>query len=207
MGVAREMKEVQADKEVGKGEVIYARFHLDTMSLGFEIAKDRERSLDEIIGKLVEQADIAENLREAASVEIHEILLRAKSEVARPKWHEREKYLELAKLSAPKFLTEVHAENIKNNTVVKRTIRGTDPDLMDAVETYISQRKARGQNLGDAKGLKFVSTRHPGSKTSIRAKLRKTFGKQADDIVEGIRKVEREQKRKQRARRRQIEPK
>jgi hypothetical protein len=76
----------------------------------------------------------------------------------RPKWEGRlERGGKLATLSAPSFLKNVHAEDIApDGTVRTEVIRAIDPKLMQAVVLYISQRRARDQNLGDAEGLNFI---------------------------------------------------
>ena len=83
----------------------------------------------------------------------------------RPRWVGRIKRGgELATLNAPQFLKNVHFEDISNDgTVYNEVIRAIDPDLMTAVEDYISKAKKRGNGLKDAEGLRFVLAR-PGSK-------------------------------------------
>ena len=73
-----------------------------------------------------------------------------------PKWDDRDRYDHLRPLTAPQFLKMVHAGSIKNNVVIKQDIRDIDDSLMSAVEAYISNRRRRNLDLGDAKGLKFV---------------------------------------------------
>jgi hypothetical protein len=93
----------------------------------------------------------------------------------RPKWAGRlERGGPLAPLSAPTFLKEVHKSDIAaDGTVQKEIIRAVDPELMKAVEVYISRRKTRNLDLGDAAGLNFVLER-PGSKGNTRAARRST---------------------------------
>lgn len=90
-----------------------------------------------------------------------EVVARIRIEIARvlrPKWLGRlERGGELATLSAPQFLMRVHAEDIgPDGTVDADTIRAIDPELMRAVDGYISQRIHRNQDLGDAKPLNFA---------------------------------------------------
>lgn len=100
----------------------------------------------------------------AAFIEKVEIEL---ARVTRPKWVGRlERGGELATLSAPLFLKRVHADYIgEDGTVENETIRAIDPDLMKAVEVYLSARRTRAREkqipltLGDAEGLNFVLAR------------------------------------------------
>ncbi len=90
-----------------------------------------------------------------------ELIARFRIEVARalrPKWLGRlERGGELATLTAPMFLKRVHAEDIgPDGTVRVETIRAIDPELMRAVDGYISQRIHRKRDLGDAQDLKFA---------------------------------------------------
>jgi hypothetical protein len=76
----------------------------------------------------------------------------------RPKWDGHLQLGgELATLSAPLFLKRVHAEDIgPDGTVRTEIIRAIDPKLMQAVVLYISHRRSRGKDLGDAAGLTFI---------------------------------------------------
>ncbi len=79
--------------------------------------------------------------------------------IVRPKWSGRlERGGALATLSAPLFLKRVHADYIgRDGTVENETIRAIDPDLMRAVESYVSNRKSRPDgDMGDAKDLQFI---------------------------------------------------
>ena len=97
----------------------------------------------------------------------------------RPKWVGRlERGGELATLSAPLFLKCVHADYIgEDGTVENEIIRAIDPDLMKAVEAYISARRTRANEkgipftLGDAEGLEFVLTR-PGASSLVQGRNR-----------------------------------
>lgn len=124
--------------------------------------EDSYRRWDALLG--------AENV---AAAERPALIAKLRTEVARatrPKWNGRlMRGGELAVLSAPLFLKRVHADDIAaDGTVHKEIIRAIDPDLMTAVEAYISQRKKRGADLGDAEGLAFVVSR-PGTNISPRA--------------------------------------
>lgn len=84
-----------------------------------------------------------------------------------PKWVGRlERGGELAALSAPLFLKRVHADYIsEDGTVENETIRTIDPDLMNAVEIYMAQRRSYAKKTGqpldmkDAEGLNFILSR------------------------------------------------
>jgi hypothetical protein len=111
---------------------------------------------------------------EGVPVELRESLIaKFRTEIARavrPRWHGRlERGGELATLTAPMFLKRVHGADISTDgTVHNETIRAIDPDLMKAVEVYISQRSKRGVGLGDAEGLTFVLSR-PSSWNALHA--------------------------------------
>ena len=119
----------------------------------------------ELWNALLETEGVPDVERPALIVRFHIEIAR----VLRPKWVGRlERGGELATLTAPLFLKHVHAGDIaQDGTVHNEIIRAIDPDLMQAVELYISKRRIRGQDLGDAEGLKFVLTR-PSSRTSAR---------------------------------------
>ena len=89
-----------------------------------------------------------------------EHIARARTKAAlRPKWEERGKYAELKDLSAPQFLKRVYADEIgRGGSIKKAVVRNTDPALMSIVEAYISGREARGRGMGDAEGLRFVTS-------------------------------------------------
>lgn len=88
-----------------------------------------------------------------------ERMAKARANVAkRPKWDERGKYAELKDLSAAKFLKRVYADVIASDgSVKKQTIRDIDSKLMVAVEVYVHTRKSRGQDAGDAEGLRLIA--------------------------------------------------
>ena len=89
---------------------------------------------------------------------------------ARPTWAERFDFPELRRLSAPAFLKKVHAEEISpEGHVSKEVIRHTDPALLLAVNSYLSQRARRSAGPGDFAGMTFVTHRKPRSKLSTRA--------------------------------------
>lgn len=83
--------------------------------------------------------------------------------VMRPKWLDRSSHGdEFARLTAPMFLKRVHFEEINDDgTVDVETIKAIDPELIRAVAGYISQRKHRGLDFGDANDLKFYSRPKP----------------------------------------------
>jgi hypothetical protein len=106
---------------------------------------------------VMEAEHVPESERETLLAKFHVEIARA----TRPKWRERRvKGGELAIVSAPTFLKRVHSEEIGcDGSVRNDVIRAIDPDLMKAVELYISQRRGRGLDLGDAVGLNFVLSR------------------------------------------------
>ncbi len=81
--------------------------------------------------------------------------------VTRPKWVGRlERGGKLATLNAPLFLKRVYADYIDvDGSISTEIIRTIDPQLMRAVESYISKRRQNNADLGDAEGLIFVLTR------------------------------------------------
>lgn len=101
--------------------------------------------------------NVPEGQRAALAEKINKEIAR----LTRPKWRGRLlRGGELATLSAPSFLRRVHAEDIApDGSVRTEIIRAIDPELMQAVEMYISKRKLRKQDRGDAEGLKFVLKR------------------------------------------------
>jgi hypothetical protein len=123
------------------------------------ISKEQKRDeakADEVIDRWLAEIGIPPESRSG-------LIAKFRIEIARtmrPKWAGRLKRGgELATISAPLFLRHVHAEDIaQDGTVHKETIRAIDPELMDAVESYISKRK-KSKDLGDAEGLIFVLSR------------------------------------------------
>lgn len=83
-----------------------------------------------------------------------------------PKWSEKANYSNLSEMSAPQFLKYVYEEYIYERHIYKETIRSHDPDLMKAIEAYISQRERRGKDLGDAKDLVFVVSKPATNKVA-----------------------------------------
>lgn len=68
-------------------------------------------------------------------------------------------FLHLRHLTAPQFLKEVWKDKIKNGRIPREAIKEYDPALLTALTTYISQRKSRNLDAGDAKGLVVVDLR------------------------------------------------
>jgi hypothetical protein len=64
-------------------------------------------------------------------------------------------------LTAPLFIKSVWRDKIKNGRIFRETIGGHDKDLLQAYDVYVSARRTRGVDLGDAKGLTLVSARKP----------------------------------------------
>lgn len=123
------------------------------------LSKLEQKSLDKNLAAYFESENVPKSewltLTQKLKIEI--------ARVTRPKWVGRlERGGELATLSAPLFLKRVHADYInEDGTVENEIIRAIDPELMRAVEFYISKRRNRGVDLGDAEGLHFVLA-HPG---------------------------------------------
>ena len=81
----------------------------------------------------------------------------------------------------------------------KEELRLRDPDLMEAVESYISTRKRRRLNLGDAEGLSFTTSRAARNKVSRDKSFQKRFGAAKGKVIaEGVRQIEREARRARR---------
>jgi hypothetical protein len=124
-----------------------------------------------------------------------------------PQWLDKHKPAELRGLTSPRFLKAVHADLIApDGTVRKLDVRRRDPDLMDCIENYISKRKRRKKDLGDADGLNFVA-HFPGRNLVPReVTFRKSFGKAPPEIIEGQREYGRTAAKLRRQRRRNPNP-
>jgi len=119
---------------------------------GYVSLQDQER--DSALYRLLDVYGVPESERPALKEKIHIEI----SRVTRPLWVGRlERGGVLATLSAPSFLKQVHAEEIApDGSVQSKIIRAIDPALMRAVAVYITIRKTRRLDLGDAAGLRFV---------------------------------------------------
>ena len=90
--------------------------------------------------------------------------LKAKAEIAakgitRPKWAKRSG--ELRKLSAPKFMRTVYPDAFKNGKLIDEDlVRVSDWRLVQAVQQYVSKRKARNIDAGDAAGIDLTPNRY-----------------------------------------------
>jgi hypothetical protein len=135
---------------------------------------EKERHFENLVAYLDDE-NVPESERPALIEKIKIEIAR----ITRPKWVGRlERGGELATLSAPLFLKRVHADYIGSSGAVENeAIRAIDPDLMKAVEAYISARRTRAKEknipftLGDAEGLEFVLTR-PGASSLIHGRNR-----------------------------------
>lgn len=127
-------------------------------------------------------------------------------EPKRPKWPDKEKPAELRGLTSPQFLKAVHADIIKDNIVRKLDVRARDPELMEAVENYISKRKKRGANLGDAAGLIFIISHPTRNRVRREVTYRRKFGTAPADFIEGLRETGRKSTKSRRERRRHLAP-
>ena len=109
------------------------------------------------LDSLLKSEGFAEDVRPAKIVEIAHIIAPQISEGL--KWGNRSDSYDLSIQTGPRFLKAVHSDCIYKGHVYKETIRGYDPELMKAVELYISTREKRGLDLGDAEGLVFVTSK------------------------------------------------
>jgi len=135
---------------------------IEEISEGILRKIEKEKPVQHLIAYL-DAEEVPEDDRDA-------IIKKIKIEIARvtrPKWVGRlERGGELATLSAPLFLTRVHADYIgEDGTVENETIRALDSDLMNAVEIYMAQRRSYAKRTGqpldmkDAEGLNFILSR------------------------------------------------
>lgn len=125
---------------------------------------------DEILDLYLASVTVPTAKRAEVAREIRKVIARS---FDRPKWLGRqERGGKLAILTAPLFLKQVYFDQIgEDGTISKDVIRDLDADLMGAVETYISQRKRRGLDLGDAGGLVFTAER-PATAAKSRRRAR-----------------------------------
>ena len=126
-------------------------------------SEDREAALV----RLLDIYNVAESKRPALKAKIHIEIAR----VTRLLWAEHGTSGVLATLSAPLFLKNVHADDIApDGSVQTKTIRAIDPALLRAIAVYISMRKARRRDLGDAAGLHFVF-HHPSKRLPTKKQI------------------------------------
>jgi hypothetical protein len=129
--------------------------NLDTS--GISGAKD-EGILNKALATVLREWGVPKDQFQETAAEIERLVKARVAAAARPKWDERHKYDELRQLSSPAFLKRVYADVIaKDGSIEKQLIRDTDARLMASVETYMSNRKAREQDAGDAKGLRLIA--------------------------------------------------
>jgi hypothetical protein len=79
----------------------------------------------------------------------------------KPPKGKKDLFLHLRDLTAPLFLKEVWGDKIKKGRIFRETIGEYDKDLLQAYDVYVSARRTRGVDLGDAQGLALVSARKP----------------------------------------------
>ncbi len=173
-GIKRDFEEFDVNKNIPS---LYEEF-TDIIDVLVDVLQsvDRQRKIEE--GSLLLEDQHIKNLDAyLAFKDVPEserpVLIKglkiAIARVTRPKWAGRlERGGELATLSAPSFLKRVHPDYIDEDGMVENeVIRAIDPDLMKAIEVYLSARRARAKakkvpvTLGDAEGLGFVLAR-PG---------------------------------------------
>lgn len=139
------------------------KFPLENTSPGYEApgisgAKD-EGILNRPLSALLTSWGVPKQMHLEMAVKLERTAREDAKAALRPKWEQRGKYAELKDLSAPQFLKRVYADEIaRDGSIKKATVRNTDPALMSIVEAYISGREARGRDMGDAKGLRFVTS-------------------------------------------------
>jgi hypothetical protein len=143
---------------------------------------------------------ISEELRLSVAAEL------TGSKSLKPQWVDKDKSDELKNLTAPQFLKRVHSDIIKKNKVYKADVRARDPDLMNAVEAYISQRKRRGADLGDATGLILIASRPARNLVPRSVSFKRKFGKKAKKMIEAVREADRTTSEARRHRRRTPTP-
>lgn len=103
------------------------------------------------------------------TLEIRRIVRRNRAKATTPvMWLDKDKPPHLVDASAAKFLKIVWKDFIdEDGTVIKEDIRGKDSALMDAVDSYLKNRRKRNVrpnksvDYGDAEGLQFVSRPGP----------------------------------------------
>jgi hypothetical protein len=139
-----ELDSNNADHFIGRGAAYFAK-------------KEYRRAAEDFSHAALIASGVSKAARSTITAKFRVEIARA----TRPKWRDRLlRGGELATLTAPSFLKRVHAEEIGHDgTIHNEVIRAIDSELMQAVELYISKRRKRNRDLGDAEGLKFILTR------------------------------------------------
>jgi hypothetical protein len=141
----------------------------------------RATSSDELLDRYLAESGVPPGQRQPLILKIQYLI----APTVRHKWRDRKRFEDLRALSAPRFLKQVHSAEIgPDGTIHKDAIRSIDPALMEAVETYISQRRRRGSDLGDASDLVFVTSRPAHKKASRDVTFR---GRTASSVVDALR--------------------
>eukprot|EP01037_Dinobryon_pediforme_P013049 gene13049-13150_t len=106
-----------------------------------------------------QQKSLPPSMWAAAAADIERIVgMKLAASIKRPLWDDRANYPELANLTAPEFLKQVWADQIAiDGTIEKELVRQIDRSLMGKVDNYIATREKRGQDAGDAEGLRFIT--------------------------------------------------
>jgi hypothetical protein len=137
-----------------------------------------ERSTNEILNLYLDATEIPESRRAVLAAGIRQMIVRELSDVnPRPKWstERNNPNSELGALPAPMFLKRVYGDVIGPEGIVYKDImRDIDSDLMAAIDTYVSQRSARKQDLGYAQGLVFIASRPATNARALRKSRRRT---------------------------------
>jgi tetratricopeptide (TPR) repeat protein len=140
---------------------------------GGEMQDAGAQNEDELLEAYLVAARVSPGRRASAAAKIRQAVALARAQ-ERPKWDDRHEFEDLKYLPALVFLKRVHASEIgPDKTVHKEWIRAIDASLMSAIESYISKRTGRGNDLGDAEDLVFVASRPARNKVSREVTHRK----------------------------------
>jgi hypothetical protein len=85
----------------------------------------------------------------------------------KPPKGKKDPFLHLRDLTAPLFIKQVWGDKIRKGRIFRELIAEYDKDLLQAYDVYVSARRSRGVDLGDAIGLTLVSTRKPRKNLSL----------------------------------------
>jgi hypothetical protein len=129
-----------------------------SVEVGQFIPLESEGLLNKALATVLRDWGVPESDFVATAAELERVAKARASAARRPKWDERGKYAELKDLSAPQFLKRVYADVITpDGSIEKQMVRDIDPKLMASVEVYLSNRKSRQKDLGDADGLRLIA--------------------------------------------------
>jgi hypothetical protein len=115
-----------------------------------------EGPLNKWLEKYFEEINLPRSLWTSAAAEIVRVVRKqVVAATERPRWDERDRYPELANLSAPKFLKRVWADQFSADGSIARELV-SDKKLLRIVGVYVGNRQSRGLDLGDAEGLRLI---------------------------------------------------